>query len=297
MFRQANKAVLMALVVLGSCAPGCGKSPEPSTPDARTQEAGTDSKLAAPAKGLTIDLGKGVKLEMVLVPAGEFLMGSPDADKDARDEEKPQHRVRITRPFYLGKYPVTQEQWEVVMAANPSNFKGAKNPVESVGWDDCRQFIDKLNKIIDKLNKKPHPGGGKFQLPSEAQWEYACRAGTASRYGFGDDEDSVGDYAWYLANSGDRPNPVGQKKPNAFGLFDMHGNVGEWCEDWYGERYYAESTRDDPTGPARGSTRVNRGGGWDRPARYCRSAFRSYYVPGFRLNFVGLRLALSASDK
>jgi formylglycine-generating enzyme required for sulfatase activity len=120
-------------------------------------------------KELTVDLGKGVKLEMVLIPAGEFMMGSPDSDKDAlQDREKPQHRVRITKPFYLGKYLVTQEQWEAVMRSNPSHFKGPKNPVETVSWDDCQKFLGKLNAKV---------GGGEFQLPTEAQWEYACRGG------------------------------------------------------------------------------------------------------------------------
>ena len=125
-----------------------------------------------------MDLGGGVKLEMVLIPAGEFMMGSPDSDKDACGGEKPQHRVRITKPFYLGKYLVTQEQWEAVMGNNPSHFKGPKNPVEKVSWEDCQQFLG-------KLNAKSRPGGGKFQLPTEAQWEYACRAGSTTLYCFG----------------------------------------------------------------------------------------------------------------
>jgi formylglycine-generating enzyme required for sulfatase activity len=136
-------------------------------------------------KQVTVDLGKGIKLEMVLIPAGEFMMGSPVSDKDGFDWEKPQHRVRITKPFYLGKYLVTQQEWEAVMRNNLSYFKGPKNPVERVSWDDCRQFLE-------KLNAKATAGGGKFQLPTEAQWEYACRAGSKTRYCFGGDESKLG---------------------------------------------------------------------------------------------------------
>ena len=131
-----------------------------------------------------LDLGKGIKLELIFIPAGEFLMGSPDADIDAQSCEQPQHRVRITKPFYLGKRLVTQEQWEAVMGDNPSRFKGPQKPVEQVSWEDCQQFLDRLNAM-------PCSGGGKFHLPTEAQWEYACRAGSDSRYSFGDDQDQL----------------------------------------------------------------------------------------------------------
>jgi formylglycine-generating enzyme required for sulfatase activity len=212
-------------------------------------------------------------------------MGSRDSDKDAfKSMEKPQHRVRITKPFYLGKYLVTQEQWEAVMGDNPSHFKGPKNPVEHVSWEDCQQFLA-------KLNAKSAAGGGKFQLPSEAQWEYACRAGSKTKYCFGDDETRLGDYAWYGKNSDTKTHPVGEKKPNAWGLYDMHGNVWEWCQDSFDNGYYANSPTNDPTGAATGSYRVRRGGGWAFPARFCRSAHRSNYEPGFRINLLGLRVS------
>ena len=163
-----------------------------------------------PPKELTVDLGKGVKLEMVLIPAGEFLMGSPDSDKDASTDEKPQHRVRITKPFYLGKYLVTQEQWEAVMGNNPSHFKGPKNPVEKVSWDDCQQFLD-------KLNAKSARGRASSQLPTEAQWEYACRAGSTTRYCFGDDESKLGEYAWYDAELGRQDASGGREEAERLG--------------------------------------------------------------------------------
>jgi formylglycine-generating enzyme required for sulfatase activity len=230
----------------------------PTEPVAKATTAGKTSpnNLATNLKDIGIDLGGGVKLEMVLIPAGDFLMGSPESDADATPHEKPQHRVRITKPFYLGKYPVTQEQWETIMANNPSRYKGLQNPVEQVSWEDCQQFLN-------KLNAKSGPGAAKFQLPTEAQWEYACRAGSTGKYCFGDHESRLGDYAWYnQANSHARAttHPVGRKKPNAWGLYDVHGNISEWCADWYEEAYYRESPPQDPQGPTTGSGRVLRGG-------------------------------------
>jgi formylglycine-generating enzyme required for sulfatase activity len=249
----------------------------------------TGGKTKDPPKELAVDLGKGVKLELVLIPAGEFKMGSPDSDKDAERSEKPQHRVRITKPFCLGKYLVTQEQWEAVMGSNPSYFKGPKNPVETVSWDDCREFLKKLNAKLGTQR-------GKFVLPTEAQWEYACRAGSTTRYCFADDEVRLGDYAWYAENSDGKPHPVGEKKPNAWGLYDMHGNVCEWCRDWVDDGYYARSPTDDPSGPATGLVRVVRGGGWKIDSRGWRSATRDGALPE-RRGDVGFRIALIPADK
>jgi formylglycine-generating enzyme required for sulfatase activity len=224
-----------------------------------------------------------VKLEMVLIPAGEFLMGD--------ELEKPAHRVRITKPFYLGKYEVTQEQWRAVMGNNPSNSKGPKNPVEQVSWDDCQMFLKKLNADFAR-------GKGRFALPTEAQWEYACRAGSTSDYCFGDDKSQFGDYAWYRANSGDTTHPVGEKRPNDWGLYDMHGNVGEWCADLYDKSYYAGSVTDDPMGPATGSDRGCRGGSFANDPGYCRSACRGGDCgPGDRAYGVGFRACLAPADK
>ncbi len=279
MLRQLSTVALVLLAVLGSLAVATAAEPKEAV-----------DKTKSPPKELTVDLGKGVKLEMVLIPAGEFLMGKPDSDKLAESWEKPQHRVRITKPFYLGKYLVTQEQWEAVMGSNPSYFKGPKNPVEMVSWDDCQ-------KILGKLNAKSTAGAGKFQLPTEALWEYACLAGSKTRYCFGDDESKLDRYAWYDENSGDKTHPVGEKKPNGWGLYDMYGNVSEWCQDSYDAGYYAKSPMDDPTGPTGGSFRVFRGGCWFSPAMFCRSAYRYGFLPGGRFIHLGLRVSLVPADK
>jgi formylglycine-generating enzyme required for sulfatase activity len=264
-------------------------------PDGRESHLSFTITVTRPAppkkeKEISFDLGNGVKLEMVLIPAGEFLMGSPDSENGRFPDEGPQHRVRITRPFYLGKYLVTQEQWQAVMGNNPSNFKGPENPVEMVSWDDCQQFLAKLNA---KTSEQP----GKFVLPTEAQWEYACRAGSKTRYCFGDDDSELGEYAWYHANSGGKTHPVGGKKSNAWGLYDMHGNVWEWCQDWYDEGYYAKSPTDDPAGSDGGANRVFRGGGWSDPAGDCRSAPRYRDGPGIRYGSLGFRASLVPADK
>ncbi len=278
MFRHKATVALVLLVVIGSVA--VASAVEPKT--VRTTK--------SPPKELTVDLGKGVKLEMVLIPSGEFMMGSPDSEKDTASDEKPQHRVRITKPFYLGKYLVTQEQWEAAMGNNLSEFKGPKNPVEQVNWDDCQKFVDKLNR------RQGNPAG-KFVLPTEAQWEYACRAGSKTRYCFGHDASKLDEYAWYEKNSDDKTHPVGEKKPNAWGLYDMHGNVWEWCQDWYNDDYYADSPKDDPMGPATGSARVIRGGSWCNPVKFCRSAGRGGEMSGRRNDSLGFRVSLVPADK
>ncbi|MFN0128196.1 MAG: formylglycine-generating enzyme family protein [Verrucomicrobiales bacterium] len=232
-------------------------------------------------KELTVDLGGGVKLEMVLVPAGEFMMG----DK----ENKPAHKVKITRPFYLGKYEVTQKQWEAVMGNNPSRFKGARNPVEQVSWDDCQKFIE-------TLNAKAGLQAGRFALPTEAQWEYASRGGRETRYCYGDEKPGLVEYGWFSDNSGSRTQPVGGRKPNDWGLFDMHGNVSEWCQDWFGGDYYANSPEDNPAGPEAGTSRVVRGGFWGGSAWACRSPFRDYNSVSRLGHHLGCRVSLVLAE-
>ena len=224
-------------------------------------------------------------IEFVWIPAGDFRMGSTSRHADS--EEKPVTRVRISRGFYLGKYEVTQGQWEGVMGSNPSRFKncGGNCPVERVSWDDVQEFIRKLNG---------KSGGRRYRLPTEAEWEYAARGGTTADTYAGDLTNPRGNdpvlnrIAWYRENSGRRTHPVGRKAPNGWGLHDMLGNVWEWVGDWYGD--YPGGTVTDPSGPGSGSYRVIRGGGWTLNARYCRSADRRGYSPGGRNNYLGFRL-------
>lgn len=205
---------------------------------------------------------------------GTFMLGSPDSEPGRDSDEGPQHRVRISKAFELQTTEVTQSQWQAVMGSNPSSFKGFDLPVEQVSWDDAQVFIAKLNALGD---------GYRYRLPTEAEWEYAARAGTTGPYA-GD----LGAMAWYDPNSGGTTHPVGTKAPNAWGLYDMHGNVWEWTQDWYGD--YSASAVTDPVGPSSGSGRVNRGGGWRSGSQGCRSAARLYFSPDDRGSILGLRL-------
>jgi formylglycine-generating enzyme required for sulfatase activity len=208
----------------------------------------------------------------VSIPAGEFMMGATNGKPD----EKPVHRVRLSQPFEMGKYEVTQAVWEALMGSNPSEFRGANLPVENVSWLDAQEFIEKLNARNDDYI---------YRLPTEAEWEYACRAGSSGNYA-----GKLDQVAWYDDDSGNTTHPVGKKQPNAWGLYDMHGNVFEWCQDWYDGNYYAESPTVDPQGPQSGSFRVKRGGSWVFPAAFSRSAARDLYSPVYQFNFLGFRV-------
>jgi formylglycine-generating enzyme required for sulfatase activity/serine/threonine protein kinase len=238
-----------------------------------------------------------IGMTLKLIPAGDFLMGSPDSDRDAQDEEKPRHRVRITRPFYLGTTEVTQGQYRAVTGKNPSSNRGSDDlPVEELTWNAAITFC---NKLSAKEGLTPYfqsgtgapSGGDGYRLPTEAEWEYACRAGSLSRFSFGDDEASLGEYAWVDGSSGNKTHPVGQKRPNAWGLYDMHGNVPEWCGDWYESRYYSQSPSADPIGPSQAAVRVYRGGWCYNVPRDCRSAFRGRDAPDDQSGGPGFRVA------
>ena len=230
--------------------------------------------------------------EMVVLPGGSFLMGSPpDPEPDpfineqpktiGQADEKPQHRVQI-QSFVIGKYEVTQEQWYAVMGNNPSYNKGRTLPVEQVSWDDTQQFIAKLNQKT----------GQKYRLPSEAEWEYAARAGTTAEWSFGNDESKLRDYAWYYGNSGAKTQAVGQKLPNAFGLFDMHGNVGEWVEDCWHENYVGAPTDGSAWMTSCLDTRrIFRGGARLYDSVHLRSGSRDKSGPDIQRYYGGLRLA------
>ena len=218
-----------------------------------------------------------IDMKFALIPAGEFMMGS-----DEYGNEQPVHKVKINKSFYLGIYPVTQREWKAVMGENPSRFKGDDYlPVEQVSWKDVRDFIKKLNL---------KEGANKYRLPSEAEWEYACRAGTTTRYYFGADEGKLGEYAWHNGNSGSKPHPVGQKKPNPWGLYDMHGNVYEWVQDWYHDDYKGAPSDGNAWESGGGSFRVRRGGNWALNARICRSALRGGGDLILRVERLGFRL-------
>lgn len=251
--------------------------------------------VAAPRAGstITIMLTDTVPLEMVRIPAGNFWMGSAFDPGYSGPDEAPVRQVTIESDFYIGKFTVTQEQWSVVMGSNPSDNRiDASNPVEEVSWNDCQTFITQLNAR----------GIGTFRLPSEAEWEYACRAGSTTRWHFGDDPAPLGNYAWYTSNSSNKTHPVGQKLPNAFGLYDMMGNVFQWCEDDWHDNYTGAPATGTPwvDTPTRGINRVFRGGVWDGTAVQCRSAARGYdWSDGGHWGFMhcGLRLARIAPPR
>ncbi len=223
-----------------------------------------------------------LEANMVLVEGGTFTMGCTEEQGNCEDNEKPAHAVTLSS-FRIGKYEVTQEEWELVMGDNPSTFHGPRRPVEDISWEDAQEFIRKLNKL----------SGKQYRLPTEAEWEYAARGGRLSKghlFSGGNDLDSVG---WYNDNATEQTHKVGQKLPNELGLYDMSGNVWEWCSDWYDGKYYAVSPDNNPQGPDKQGpdARVLRGGSWFINARSCRLLYRSrLWTPGYRSEDCGFRL-------
>jgi formylglycine-generating enzyme required for sulfatase activity len=222
-----------------------------------------------------------IEPQMVFVKGGTFQMS--DVFGDGNSNEKPVHEVYVD-DFYIGKYPVTQKEWEAIMGNNPSHFKGENLPVDFVSWEDVQEFIKRLNA----------KSGINYRLPTEAEWEYAARSGgKAEKWAGTNNESELKDYAWYYKNSDNEIHPVGQKKPNGLGLYDMSGNVWEWVQDWYDEDYYKNSPKDNPKGPSSGQHRVLRGGSWYDFARYIRTANRFRVYPDFRINIFGFRCVMT----
>jgi formylglycine-generating enzyme required for sulfatase activity len=231
---------------------------------------------------LTLDLGKQATMKLVLIPAGKFLMGSPGDEAGRDEDEGPQREVVISQPFYMGVHEVTQGQYEAIMGANPSKFIDGAKPVESVSWDDAVEFCR-------RVSRRTHQH---VALPTEAQWEYACRTGSKARFAFGDDDRQLSAHARYGQGAEAGTAAVGSKKPNAWGLYDMHGNVWEWCADWYASSYVNAATQ-DPVGPLSGQSRVLRGGSWANTWEGCRCAARNKSIPDVRYNGIGFRVVVN----
>ena len=250
-----------------------------SSSSAASNALSSDNKSSAFANVLPITVN-GITFNMIKVDGGTFTMGATPEQENPHQFEEPTHQVTLSS-YYIGETEVTQELWKAVMGNNPSNFKGDNLPVENVSWEDSQTFIGKLNDLTGK----------RFRLPTEAEWEYAARGGKRSNHTQYSGSSNIDDVAWYSGNSGSKTHPVKTKKPNEFGLYDMSGNVNEWCQDWYGS--YSSNAQTNPTGPGSGAYRVFRGGTWSIFGWFCRSSFRGNSSPGYRGYGLGFRLALS----
>ncbi|WP_418869584.1 formylglycine-generating enzyme family protein [Segatella hominis] len=274
------------VLVLSQAGASSNQNDVPSTNSASPTQRPTS--IATSNDIITIPVKDGISIDMVKVEAGTFMMG---ATKEMRDpnvsllNEEPVHQVTLTNDYYIGKYEVTQALWQAVMGSNPSKYKGDNLPVEMVSWNDCQEFISKLNSMT----------GRKFRLPTEAEWEYAARGGKKSRGYQYSGSNSISDVAWYSGNcgniSGINTHPVGKKQANELGIYDMTGNVWEWCQDMYG--YYSLSAQKNPTGSTGGNKRVIRGGSWFNTRESCRTSDRADSSPDHHFEGLGLRLALS----
>ena len=242
----------------------------------------SSSSVSSGGNEISIPVKNGITIDMVKVEAGTFMMGATSEMQKPWYDEKPVHQVTLTNDYYMGKYEVTQNLWKAVMGRNPSKFKGDDLPVEKVSWDDCQEFISKLNSMT----------GRKFRLPTEAEWEYAARGGKKSRgYQYYSGSSNISDVAWHAGNSRKKTHPVGKKQANELCIYDMTGNVGEWCQDRYDS--YVSSSQTNPTGAVSGSNRVFRGGSWNGNARFCCLSYRDNGTPDYRDDYFGLRLVLS----
>lgn len=229
---------------------------------------------------ITLNASDGTKMEFVLIQSGDFMMGSPSSE-EGREDDETQHQVVLEHDYWLGKYEVTQAQYEAVMGTNPSKFRDLQAPVEQVSWNDAVSFCEKVSLSTGKT----------VRLPSEAEWEYACRAGSQTRYCYGDSDRGLGEYSWHYNNSEDQTHEVGLKRSNDWGLYDMHGNVSEWCYDVYDA--YPGGSVAHSDGLLSSGSRVLRGGSWSEDPKYCRSANRSRIVPTYSYYFYGFRVAMT----
>ena len=258
----------------------------PATPVPVDRE--TTPTPASPAPGGEAPFTNSIGMHMVPIPPGTFLMGSPLGEEKRREAEGPEHQVTLSRGFYMSAHEVTQQQYEAVKGTNPADPKGGGNfPVNRVSWHGAQGFCKKLSEREGRI----------YRLPTEAEWEYACRAGSTGRYCFGEADAQLHVYGWALGWSGDSFHPVGQKRPNAWGLFDMHGNLWEWCQDWHEEDYYAHSPSVDPTGPDSGSARALRGGSWVNSPWHCRCAHRFRFEPQATGPLFGFRVVCTSPPK
>jgi formylglycine-generating enzyme required for sulfatase activity len=291
-----KKILILSLLYAVTACSQAGRTAQPAQA-AQPAQGAQPAAARAETKTVTNSIG----IEFISIPAGSFLMGAGEGDRDAYASEKPRHRVTISKPFYIGKYEVTQAQWEAVTGSNPYtldrsnpyyNLPGMKQRIPrpdhpaTVSWLDAQEFIKRLNA---------KEGHSRYRLPTEAEWEYAARAGTATAYSFGDDDRDLGRYAWHgedFATGG--THPVGRKLPNPWGLYDVHGNAWEWVQDWYSDEYYAQIPSADPTGPATGSQHPVRGGSWHVTSTGWRSSFRKPYAPDYRGISIGFRLVMAA---
>jgi formylglycine-generating enzyme required for sulfatase activity len=251
--------------------------------------------LEQPIKAFTNSIG----MKLVRIEPGKFMMGSHQYEAELP------HEVKISKPFYMGAYPVRQAEYEIIMESTPSWFSSCRGgrdevigidtsrfPVETVSWNEAVAFCEKLS---ERATEKK--AGRSYRLPTEAEWEYGCRAGTKTKYHSGKEEDHLKEVAWYDANSGERTHPVGEKKPNAWGLYDMHGNVYQWCSDWYGENFYLNGHTNNPAGPKHGTCRVVRGGCWAHFSLDCRAANRGSREPSYRSSYIGFRVVCTTLRK
>jgi len=277
------RAILISLLVIGVCE--C-RAESPAGDIASVKKTLTRAQLA-----VGDPIVNSIGMVLVPIPSGEFMMGSPESEEGRFDPET-QHRVTLTKSFHLGRTEVSQGQWKAVMGTTPWQGKarvkeGDDYAATYVNWEDAVEFCRKLSE----------KEGVEYRLPTEAEWEYACRAGTTTAWSFGDDKSQLGEYAWIKENTYDAGEKyaqiVGQKKPNPWGLYDMHGNVFEWCQDRFGR--YPSGDVTDPVGPASGSFRVSRGGGWSSSARDCRSAYRGGITPSGRSSLLGFRVLRSSA--